>query len=283
LNDTPAGTICLDKSRRVRCHYGVRPGARLLWIFALAASLGAQASFEASVRQNLGDVPESVSLQPTGVRLTGFRLRTLITIAYGPEAGIQTFDQLIGGPSWLAADRFDIVAKTDERLVAGPDGRRPDLIPAVLKAVLAERFHLQVHTEEREMPVYALRRVRADGTAGPQLRPSSIECPPLVIGVPSQPPDPARWCGIRSLAGSVRGQHVAMGTLAGWLAGLPVVGRPVVDRTDMRGNYDLRLDLEPDAADIFTALREQLGVALQSEHASMPVIVIDRAEHPTPD
>src|SRR4051812_41966599 len=89
----------------------------------VAAAVRAQPSFEASVKQNPNDVPEGISLQPTGFRFTGFRLRTLITITYGTEAGLQTFDQLIGGPPWISTDRFDIVAKTDQRIVAGPDGR----------------------------------------------------------------------------------------------------------------------------------------------------------------
>ena len=257
--------------------------ARLTAFAALSLLLVAQASFEASVKPNPNDVPESISLQPTGIRMTGFRLRTLITIAYFPEAGIQTFDQLLGGPSWLATDRFDIVAKTDERLAAGPDGRRPELIPAVLKAILAERFHVQVHTERRDMAVYALRLARTDGRLGPQMKPSVIDCPAIVLGAPPPPEDPVRWCGLRNIGASMRGQHVAMGLLAGRLAGLPVVGRPVVDRTGLAGTYDLQLDVEADGASLFTVLREQLGLALQSEKASISVLVVDRADHPTPD
>lgn len=248
-----------------------------------ALLLQAPPSFEASVKPNPNDVPESISLQPTGIRMTGFRLRTLIALAYFPEAGIQTFDQLVGGPSWLTSDRFDIVARTDERFVAGPDGRRPELIPILLKAVLGERFRLQVHTERREMAVYALRLARADGRLGPQLKPSVIECPAIVIGAPVPPEDPVRWCGLRNIGASMRGQHVVMGLLGGRISGLPFIGRPVVDRTGLAGSYDLQLDVDVDGASFFTVLREQLGLALQSETASMPVLVVDRAEHPTPD
>src|SRR5262252_5080948 len=162
----------------------------VIGLVALAAAIRAQPSFEASVKPNPNDVPESISLQPTGFRFTGFRLRTLITITYGPETGIQTFDQLIGGPSWIATNRFDIVAKTDERNVAGPDGRRPELVPTILKVVLEQRFNLKLHTERREMPVYALRLARPDGRLGPQITPTRIACPAVVFGVPSQPPDP---------------------------------------------------------------------------------------------
>lgn len=251
----------------------------VIGLLLLAAAIHAQPPFEASVKLNPDDVPESISLQPTGFRFTGFRVRTLIAMTYGPG----TFDQLIGGPPWIATERFDIVAKTDQRIVAGPSGRRPELVPTILKAVLEERFKLKVHSEQREMPVYALRLARADGRLGPQIKPTTIDCPPLLLGVPSEPADPARWCGIRSVAGSVTGQHVGMGGLAGWLAGLPVVQRPVVDRTDLGGFYDLHFEIEADGASVFTVLREQLGVTLQSERTPMPVVVIDRVEHPTPD
>ena len=66
----------------------------------------------ASIRLNPDDtVAEGIAVQPDGsVRFTAFPVRTLITIAYRSE-GIQRFDQLIGGPSWIATDRFDIAGK----------------------------------------------------------------------------------------------------------------------------------------------------------------------------
>src|SRR3954469_24668810 len=87
---------------------------------------GGRIAFEvASVKQNLNDVPESISLQPNGgVRYTGFRLRTLILIAYGST---------IGGPSWLDADRFDIVAKAGGDISADAQGRRSERLPMMLQ------------------------------------------------------------------------------------------------------------------------------------------------------
>src|SRR3954469_19670682 len=85
---------------------------------------GGRIAFEvASVKQNLNDVPEGISLQPNGgVRFTGFRLRTLIAMTYASPT-IARFDQFIGGPSWLATDRFDIVAKADGDISADARGR----------------------------------------------------------------------------------------------------------------------------------------------------------------
>ena len=83
------------------------------------------------------------------------------------------------------------------------------------------------------------------------------------------------------------------------------VGRTVIDRTELQGLFELRLEWKPDPSvtispeatalataaaaqpgervDIFTALQEQLGVKLQSARAPLEVLVIDRLERPTPD
>ena len=80
-------------------------------------SVSPDPSFEVvSVKVNLNvDVPEAISLAPDGsARFTGFRLRTLIAMAYRSE-GIQRFDQIIGGPAWIGVDRFDIVARASDQ------------------------------------------------------------------------------------------------------------------------------------------------------------------------
>src|SRR5690349_254086 len=98
----------------------------------------------ASVRQNPNDdVREAIALEPDGsVRFTAFPVRTLITIAYRSE-GLQRFDQLVGAPSWMATDRFDIVARTDGPAQPAP----PDRVPLMVRALLRDRFGLRAHTE----------------------------------------------------------------------------------------------------------------------------------------
>ena len=66
---------------------------------------------------------------------------------------------MVGGPSWLTSDRFDIVAKA-------PDNASPEQMPLMLRALLADRFKLVVHTESRELPIYALVLARGDGKLG---------------------------------------------------------------------------------------------------------------------
>ena len=237
-------------------------------------------SFEvASVRSNPSDeAPEGISLQPGGVRMTGFRVRTLIAMAYRSE-GIQRFDQIVGGPSWIGVDRFDIVARAAE-------DPTPNRLPAMLRTLLRDRFRLRVHTERRNMPAFALVVARRDGKLGAGLRESTIECSPA----PATDADPDRWCGIRAAGGVITGRAVSAAQLAGNLAGSPTVDRFVTDRTGLTGRYDFRLEYSPafvkpgDAGpSLFTALTEQLGLTLRPETMPLPVLVIDSVEKPTPN
>ena len=251
-------------------------------------------SFEvASVKPNPNDVPEGISLQPNGgVRFTAFHLRTLISIAYGSQT-IQRFDQFIGGPAWLAVDRFDIVAKAEGDISGDAQGR-PNRMLAMLRTLLEDRFHLRVHPETREMPAFALRLAHRDGTLGPQLHESSVECPRFVTGKPLPQVDQDRWCGIRAVGGVITGRGVPSSQIAGNLGGYPVVDRVVIDRTGLTGRYDFQIEYSPNFSNepgatpnsgpsLFTALTEQLGLLLQPEKAVVPVIVIDHVEKPAPD
>jgi uncharacterized protein (TIGR03435 family) len=243
-------------------------------------------SFEVvSVKVNLNvDVPEAISLAPDGsVRYTAFRLRTLIAMAYRSEA-LQRFDQIIGGPSWIGVDRFDIVAKASDP--AGPQGAATR-VPERLRTLLRDRFRLRVHTDTRNMPAFALVLAKRDRKPGPQFRESTIDCPPA--GAATNP-EPDRSCGIRAMGGVIIGRGVPMGQLAGYLSGNPAVDRHVTDRTGLTGRYDFHLEyspafLEPGGTgpSLFTALTEQLGLALQAETVPLPVLVIDSVERPTPD
>jgi uncharacterized protein (TIGR03435 family) len=256
-----------------------------------AAQQPAAPAFEVvSVKPSPNDLsPEGIATSPDGsVRFTRFPVRTLITMAYRSD-GIQRFDQIIGAPSWLSDDRFDIVAKVgaDPGTQNGPGG-----LPAMLRSLLRDRFRLRVHTETRDLPAYALVLTRRDGQPGPQLRQSTVECP----AGPATDAEPDRWCGIRTsgAGGVMTGRAASTGLLAGTLSGKAEVDRFVTDRTGLTGRYDFRLEYSPpfqqapDAVatagpSLFTALSEQLGLRLQPETITGPVLVIDSVERPTPD
>lgn len=252
-----------------------------------------EAAFEvASVKPNPNDaVPEGISLQANGIRFTGFRVRTLIAMAYRSQ-GIQRFDQIVAGPSWIAVDRFDVVATLGGD--SAEQAAMTDRLPAMLRTLLRQRFGLRTHTERRRMPAYALVTARRDRRLGPQLRESKIECPTAVERAAANA-DPDRWCGIRASGGVITGRAVSAAELAGNLGGYPAVDRFVTDRTGLPGRYDFRLEYSPavvadvgdpasnDGPSLFTALTEQLGLKLQPESVSLPVLVVENIERPTPD
>jgi len=93
-------------------------------------------------------------------------LRLLVTTAWQK----QPF-QIIGGPEWIASDKFDINARA-----ADPE-LTTDQILTALQGLLADRFKLRRHTETREVPIYALVMSRDDRRMGPKLKASSDNCP----------------------------------------------------------------------------------------------------------
>jgi uncharacterized protein (TIGR03435 family) len=173
----------------------------------------------------------------------------------------------------------------------------------MLRQLLEERFQVKVHTEMREVQMYALVLASKDGKFGPTLKESHADCyNPASPPPQGTPPDPARQCGVRGGVGDITVTGVTMGQATQTLAGYPSVGRPVVDRTGLSGRYDWRLQWTPmflngatadappvanpnadSGPNLFTALTEQVGLKLQSEKGQVEFIVIDRAERPTED
>ena len=165
----------------------------------------------------------------------------------------------------------------------------------MLQRLLEERFSLRSRRETREMPVYELVRVRADGY-GPRLRPAAPECAPGGTAERSQ-------CGTRINMGLIDGKYVDWRMVTSQLPS--AVGRTVIDKTGLQGMFEVKFEWQPDPGvmrapeavagataaaaapgervDMATALQEQLGVRLQPARAPLEVLVIDRLERPTPD
>lgn len=266
---------------------------------AAQSTIQAAPQFEvASVRQNISDVKKGGIQTPPGGRFIAenMTLRALVQFAYGvlPQ-------QVSGGASWVDTDRFDIVARADTN-AADPLAARQrgdaGSVPLMLRSLLAERFRLQVHTDSRDLPIFALVVARNDGKLGPQIKASQGECPS------TGPQTGAAGCGVHM--GKGPGTLVAAGATMAQLASslTPWVSRIVIDQTNLRGGYDLTLNWTPDqiseglsrkiaagglpppdpnGASIYTAVQEQLGLKLDSRRGAVDVIVIERAERPTPD
>jgi bla regulator protein blaR1 len=261
----------------------------------LSAQLPASPAFEvASIKPNKSGDPNGSTNFQTGGRYTArnMAVRALIREAYR----LQGF-QIVGGPDWIASDRFDILAKAESDLPNSPDGP-PQTMFLMLRRLLAERFKLAVHNETRELPVYALVMARSDEKMGPQLRQPAIDCSTFDFRNSPTPP-PGGFCGgIQSGPGRFIGKGATMRQLALNLS--PRVARIVIDKTGLNRAFDFDLEWTslpvtsdapatagPAPADlgpsIFTALQEQLGLKLDSQKGPVEVLVIDRVEHPTED
>jgi uncharacterized protein (TIGR03435 family) len=210
----------------------------------------------------------------------------------------------IVGLDWINNERFDINARAD----GDPS---PEVTNGMLRQLLADRFSLRVHTEQRELDVYALVVAREDGRAGPDLRVSAVDCaaveaarrqrvasgePPAARQVATTKPGDRPECGMRSMMMNGMQRLTAGGMPVGAMAAViqQTVGRPVVDRTGLNGRFDFDLQFSgtgplatADRADapvsVFTALQEQLGLKLDSRKEKVDVLVIDQVERPTPN
>jgi uncharacterized protein (TIGR03435 family) len=200
--------------------------------------------------------------------MSNVTLRFCLTRAY------RITDPQVSGPAWIDSDRYDIVAKV-------PAGAPESQIPEMLQALLAERFKLLAHREQKELPALALVVTKN----GPKLAKVALD---ESGGGMSSGDGPGN-------SQIVTGQAVTMARLAGFLATPRVdLGLPVVDQTGLDGTFSFtlkwtsekRLTEKPEStgqdADapptILTALQEQLGLKLEKRKASLEVLIVDRAE-----
>jgi uncharacterized protein (TIGR03435 family) len=259
-------------------------------------------SFEvASIRPTENSTPSN-DIRPTPFgRLTAANAttRALILRAYGL---VDT--QLIGAPTWLNTERYDV----DARVSAAPAGGAEALLPH-LRALLVERWKLRAHSEMRELPAYALTFARRDRQLGSQIRATQVDCTKPTAMTPDEMRALVRegWppCGMTfvvtfstaSPTGSniktrIRRSGTTMPGLATALQ--PPLDRPVVDQTGLEGLFDVEYSYAPqpptpgvesafgpDAPALSVALEEQIGLKLESRRLRVPVLVIDSIERPT--
>ena len=190
----------------------------------------------------------------------------LIRTAYGLDDN----NKVVGGPSWLDTNRFDIIAKA-------PQSTSQENLKLMLQALLADRFKLVVHKDTKPMQVFVL----SLGKGKPKLKEAAGSGPPNSCqGVP-QTPQPGvigynvvscHNMTMESFAQNVRGMANAYLT------------NPVIDSTGLKGSWDFeikwtsRAQLSAAGADgisIFDAVDKQLGLKLEPQKAPMPVIVVD--------
>jgi uncharacterized protein (TIGR03435 family) len=261
---------------------------------AVPALVQAQAIFEvASVKANVsGDRRASLQMNlPDGFTATNQTLQSLISIVYQIPAY-----RMSGGPDWLPSARFDVNAKADHRITI--DEKRE-----MIRSLFEDRFKLKTHRETRETRIYALVRARKDGELGPNLKPTSYDCPEIqaarqrgdVSAVPAPKPGEPPPCG--AFGGiQFRARGVQMASFAATLAAM--MREMVVDETGLTGWWDFDVTLNftgfsgpavggadpsSDTTSVFTSLQEQLGLKLDPRRGPVETFVIDHVERPTSD
>lgn len=172
-------------------------------------------------------------------------------LAYGVNS-----EQIANKPAWMTSELYDVDAKPDSDVLLSREELKP-----CLQALLEERFHLVVHTEERLTPGYAL-IVAKNG-----------------VRLHSSQGAPYANFRVRVSKSELSGKNWSMAFLATQLQA--VTGRPVVDKTGLQGGYDLKVEFAPEiAADaqlppLYTALEETLGLKLKPAKVPVPFVVID--------
>jgi uncharacterized protein (TIGR03435 family) len=256
----------------------------------------------ASVKQNkTGDPPQYANsplgpgtvFLPNGGRFfaTDQSLMTYIAFAYKVQ-GIQFKDLMSQLPDWVNTENFDIDART-----------RPDItkdqMRLLMQSLLADRFKLKIHTETRQVPVLSMTLAKEE-KFGPKLQPhppASCKTDPLPVNGEMLGVFPALCGGFLSLAPSspelqnVGARDITMAFLANGLTSLGRSDRPVIDNTRLSGTFDMALEWAPDpepgqtppdapsGAPFFQAVKEQLGIKLDSQKGPVDTLVVDHIEH----
>ncbi len=277
----------------------------------LFAALGIVIATAATPEFEVASIKPSVQTasQVAGVHIDGaqvrcvlFSLRDYIRMAY------KVRDYQILGPEWMAAARFDINAKL-------PAGATPEQVPEMVGALLADRFQMKMHRETKEFAVYAL----AAGKNGLRMKETPAESDPVeaasqsakdAVNVTATPTNGGTMIdmgkGSSLMIGNNRleARKLTMPAFAETLAYF--VDRPVVDMTEIKGNYDFTLEFSPEdframlirsavingavlppetlklmetasGDSMFVAL-EKLGLKMEPRKAPLEVLVIDHME-----
>jgi len=209
-------------------------------------------------------------------------------------------------PDWVLEERFTIDARTDIQNVTKDDLR------LMMQSLLAERFKIAVHYEDRRLPVLAL-EVAKPGTLGPKLEshPANASCPgysPHTTDEHGTPvPDPPETVtgGFPTFCGGILGvpasaqdrysfgaRNVPMSLIASSFDSWGHLDRPVIDETGLTGLYDFVLEFTPDppakyatidsgGPGFLEAVRKQLGLKLEAKTGTLKFLVLDHVEQPT--
>jgi uncharacterized protein (TIGR03435 family) len=204
-----------------------------------------------------------------------FNVNDMIALAYGLHA-----KQILGAPEWFNTELFDVDGVPD--VEGEPSMKQMDIM---MQKLLADRFALKFHHEQRELAVFAITLAKS----GPKMTVSA-----------AGPDDPIGF-GFRKL-GDLAVHNMTITDFAKWMQA-SVMDRPVVDQTGLKDRYDFTLKWTPDDSQfaqfrttgalpgttddpnappaLNTAIQEQIGLRIEPVKTADDVIVIDHVEHPS--
>jgi len=222
----------------------------------------AQLRFDvASIRPTMDRRDESLIVNPGGLIYSRVSLKDCLESAYSVKR------YQISGPDWLETQLFDITARVE-------DNHSKNEIMLMFQTLIADRFKLAMHREQKELPVYALlvgkngsRLPKSDGDGDFSMGPTS---------------------------GGIGFEKISMADFAArFLSRLPPIGRPVLDKTGLEGRYDFTLALAAapgtgadsikksaleEGFSLFAYALDQLGLRLEAQKTLMEMLVVDHVE-----
>lgn len=213
----------------------------------------------ASIRLNENPKNGGLQTAPGSLTIRNASLLRLICWAWGmPQFQVE-------GPDWMRDQSFDVIAKSES-------GGDDDRLRLMLRKLLADRFGLKAHIEQKEMQVYAITLAKG----GFKMPESKEDGPPIFNNA-----------GPTLLTA----HHVTMKDFAEKVS--EPLRRPVIDETGLTAKYEIRIDVaaymqstgqtpgdgQIDVmAVLFNALQQQLGVKLESKKATVKILTIDHVE-----
>jgi uncharacterized protein (TIGR03435 family) len=280
------------------------------------------------------NLPEGVGgyfrATPGRLDVTCASVLTMIGMAYidngspllnNPVGPLSGAEGIKGVPQWALPARYTIHAVSSDPTANDPTDSVPQqgqpparalLSGPMLQGLLEDRFHLKVHREAEEVPMYALTVAKSGFQLSPMqegdcMNPQPVAGGGLILnrGLPGLNDKPyCHWVGwpIHGPNRTLLGGGITMDRLARSLAAF-VLDRNVIDRTGIAGSFIVRLEFSPDentrcfgpaelckvdpasdiplAAPIFSALEQQLGLTLAQIRGPKEHIVIDQVEQPS--
>lgn len=254
------------------------------------------ASIRPTAEQGQAQVAAGIHIDGSQVRVTSLSVKDYIAIAYGTRLN------QITGPDWLGSQRFDVAAKL-------PEGAKQADVPVMLQALLAGRFRLKMHREMKEFPVYVLEAAKT-GVKLVEVEGSADAADAGAINIAAG----GNSAGVAISYGnggsftlaekSLETKKLSMTTFADLLTRF--LDRPVIDKTNLKGLYDMTLDLTPEdrlvmlirsavtagvvlppqalalldigSSDSLVNSLRKAGLTLESRREALEVIVVDEIQ-----